>query len=43
MAGVPALVEAGVTDFRSNFRLGDDPGQGEQLAALVDGFRAASG
>jgi probable F420-dependent oxidoreductase len=40
MAAVPALVEAGVTDFRSNFRLGDDPGQAEQLAALVDGFRS---
>ena len=42
MAAVPALVEAGVTDFRSNFRLGDDPAQGEQLAALVEGFRAAA-
>ena len=43
MAKVPALLNAGVTDFRSNFRLGDDPRQGEQLAALVEAFRAAAG
>lgn len=42
MAPVPALVDAGVTDFRSNFRLGDDPAQGDQLAALVAAFRSAA-
>ena len=42
MAAVPALVDAGVTDFRSNFRLGDDPAHAEQLSALVDGFRNAA-
>lgn len=42
MARVPELVQAGVTDFRSNFRLGDDPAHGEQLAELVDGFRTAA-
>ncbi|MEM9464992.1 MAG: TIGR03619 family F420-dependent LLM class oxidoreductase [Actinomycetota bacterium] len=42
VAAVPALVDAGVTDFRSNVRLGDDPAQAEQLAALVAAFRDAA-
>ena len=36
------LVEAGVTDFRSNFRLGDDPAQADQLVSLVETFRSVT-
>ena len=42
VASVPRLVEAGVTDFRSNFRLGDDPAQADQLAVLVEAFRSVT-
>jgi len=42
VASVPGLVEAGVTDFRSNFRLGDDPAQADQLASLVEAFRSVT-
>ena len=37
LGAVPALIDAGVTDFRINRRVGDD-----ELAALVDEFRQTS-
>ncbi|MEM9202402.1 MAG: TIGR03619 family F420-dependent LLM class oxidoreductase [Actinomycetota bacterium] len=42
MAPVPAMVDAGVTDFRSNVRLIPEAGVDDQLAALVGEFRRAS-
>ena len=42
MAAVPALSEAGVTDFRCTFRLSAEPAAVAQLDALVAGFRAAT-
>lgn len=44
LEGVPALVEAGVTDVRTSFPLPSDPNaMADTLAELVAGFRAAVG
>jgi len=44
MAGVSALVAAGVTDFRTSFRLPADPSAAaDHLGAIVTAFRAATG
>ena len=44
MAGVPALVKAGVTDFRVYLRPeGDRKAAIDRLAAIVEAFRAAVG
>lgn len=43
MAAVPALTEAGVTDFRSNVRLGATDDQAlDELSRFVEAFRAAT-
>ena len=43
MRGVPALVEAGATDFRAMLRIAPDaPDAQEKMAALVAAFRAAT-
>ncbi|MEM8706921.1 MAG: TIGR03619 family F420-dependent LLM class oxidoreductase [Actinomycetota bacterium] len=43
VAAVPGFVEAGVTDFRSNVRLGDTGEQAlDELGRFVEAFRAAS-
>ena len=44
MDGVPALVAAGVTDFRTSFRLPADPSAAtEHVHAVVAAFRAVTG
>ncbi|MBV8159947.1 MAG: LLM class flavin-dependent oxidoreductase, partial [Acidimicrobiia bacterium] len=44
MAGVPPLVDAGVTDFRAQLRLADERQAATQrLADVVAGFRSALG
>ncbi|MCB0994943.1 MAG: hypothetical protein KDB21_07615, partial [Acidimicrobiales bacterium] len=44
MAAVPALAEAGVTDFRAYLPLSDDPAEAEdQLSPVVAAFRQAVG
>jgi probable F420-dependent oxidoreductase len=44
MAGVGALVEAGVTDFRASLRIPDDPAQAEDhLGRVVEAFALATG
>ncbi|MDG2025968.1 MAG: TIGR03619 family F420-dependent LLM class oxidoreductase [Acidimicrobiales bacterium] len=44
MAGVPVLVEAGVTDFRAMLRLANDaPDAQEKIAEMVGHFRDATG
>jgi alkanesulfonate monooxygenase SsuD/methylene tetrahydromethanopterin reductase-like flavin-dependent oxidoreductase (luciferase family) len=43
MDGVPALVDAGVTDFRTSFRLPADPSAAaDQLRGIVAAFRAVT-
>ena len=43
MAAVPALVEAGVTDFRSNIAVPDDPAEAEDhLSTVVAAFNEAT-
>jgi hypothetical protein len=44
MGGVPALVAAGVTDFRTSFRLPADPAAAaDHLGEIVTAFQAATG
>ena len=44
MAGVPALVETGVTDFRASLRIPSDPAQAEDhLAQVMAAFREVTG
>ena len=44
MEAVPALVEAGVTDFRAGVRLGDSYQENvEMLIGLVESFRVTTG
>ncbi len=44
MAGVPALVEAGVTDFRASLRIPTDPAQAEDhLGRVVEAFHQVTG
>jgi hypothetical protein len=43
MDGVPALVEAGITDFRTSFRLPADPtAAADHLGDIVTAFRAVT-
>jgi probable F420-dependent oxidoreductase len=44
MAGVGALVEAGVTDFRASLRIPSDPAEAEDhLGRVVEAFRVVTG
>ncbi len=44
MAGVPALVEAGVTDFRASLRIPSDPAEAQDhLGRVMDAFRQVTG
>jgi hypothetical protein len=44
MAAVPALVDAGITDFRAHVRTPEDPGEAlEFLSGLVAAFRETVG
>ena len=44
MAGVPALVEAGVTDFRASLRIPSDPAEAEDhLGRVMAAFHQATG
>ena len=44
MEGVPALIEAGVTDFRAHLAIPSDPAAAhDYLAEVVSAFRPAAG